>query len=323
MSCWAEPAIPASVPETSGCPICLGFHLKNISAYHGKQLKQCLDCRVCFVLPQPSPASVTAHFAEDRLERDYFEDYRFEADRFEADRSENHHPAGEDHLTSKFETNREEVLSRVAACIQRQKKTGTILDVGCATGIFLAHFFQSPAWHAWGVELSPTAAARASSRGLKVCLGDTRTARFADSLFDVITVLDTFYYFPQPQVELSEFHRVLKGNGLLVLELPWAASRIWRTSAVLGRLLSHTRRPLLESSDHLYYYDPKSISLLLKRTGFRMQAIVPLPGNRQASRFLDAAYKTYSFLSSTAYSASASRLFLGPRFLVVAVKQSP
>jgi hypothetical protein len=135
--------------------------------------------------------------------------------------------------------------------------------------------------------------------------------------------LDTFYYFPQPQSDLSVLRRVLKSDGLLVVELPLATSRIFRTSNWAGRLLSRTRRPLLESSDHLFYYTPKSISLLLRRCGFRIDAIVPLPGNKQESLLQDVLYKIYYLFSRALHFLSGSHIFLAPRFMVVAGKDVP
>ena len=79
-----------------------------------------------FVYPQPSPIDLAAHFGD-------------------ADESSH------DDLESKFETNREELLARVADDIQLRKPPGRIVDVGCATGIFLARFLAD-AWPQWEEE---------------------------------------------------------------------------------------------------------------------------------------------------------------------------
>ncbi|MGA8761254.1 MAG: hypothetical protein WB562_00035, partial [Candidatus Sulfotelmatobacter sp.] len=105
-------------------------------------------------------------------------------------------------------------------------------------------------------------------------------------------------------------------------ELPWAGSRIWRRSRMLRWLLRDRPVPLLESSDHLFYYTPQSISRLLDRSGFRIQAVLALPGNRQETAFRDFLCRAYSFFSALMQIVSRSKCFLGPRFLVVAAKQS-
>jgi len=201
------------------------------------------------------------------------------------------------------------------------KDGGTILDVGCATGLFLAGFLRNPRWQAWGIELSPWTGEQARRNGILVHIGDTHSANFAAGSFDVITVLDAFYYFSHPAWELAEFRRILKREGLLVLELPWANTRIWRRK--LGsKLLSNNHTPLLRSSDHLYYYTPQSVSLLLEKNGFAVETIRPLPANRQERTARDFLGKTYSFLSQMLWRLSASTIFLGPRFMVVARKDS-
>jgi SAM-dependent methyltransferase len=296
MNSFADSALPATA-ETSVCPFCAGLRNKILAEYEGRALRQCFDCGGSYASPPPSSSELAAHFQEEATD----------------DRG----------LKDKFETNREKVLARVAAYVQRRQPRGKILDIGCATGIFLAHFFRRPNWDAWGLELSPLAAEKAAAQGVRVYRGDIHRARFAEHSFDVITVLDAFYYFPEPERELAEFHRVLTHDGLLVLELPWAGSRIWRTSTPLGRMVSGTRRPLLQSSDHLFYFTPKSVVLLLTRCGFHVHAILPLPGNQQAGRLRDLAFRVYSAGSALLHSVSGGRIFLGPRFLVAAAKNPP
>ncbi len=295
MTCAATNPLSAPI-ETCACHLCGSAQLQTVAENDGKRLHKCLHCGVHFVEPQPSPAALTAHFGGSRV-------------------------VGTDELATKFETNRQGVLSRVVSYIQTVKDGGTILDVGCATGLFLAGFLRNPRWQAWGIELSPWTAEKARRNGIPVHIGDTQSAKFEAHSFDVITVLDAFYYFSHPAWELAEFRRILKRDGLLVLELPWANTRIWRRK--LGsRLPKGGRKPLLQSSDHLYYYTPHSVSLLLKKSGFAVEAIRPLPANRQERMARDFLGKTYSFFSQMLWRLSASTIFLGPRFIVVAKKDS-
>jgi SAM-dependent methyltransferase len=246
-------------------------------------------------MPQPSPAALASHFQTGGL-------------------------VTMDDFDGHFEVNRQPVLSRVANYIRSRKDVGTILDVGCATGFFLAGLTKSSKLDAWGVELSLSAAQEARRRSIQVHVGDTRSANFKDKSFDVITVLDAFYYFPNPGSELAEFSRILKEDGFLALELPWANTRVWQRAAIIGKLLNGIRVPLLQSSDHIFYYTPKSVSLLLEQCGFRVQTIRPLPANRQAGWLRDFLWKTYGSISQLLWRLSAGMVFLGPRFLVVGGK---
>jgi SAM-dependent methyltransferase len=250
-----------------------------------------------YVFPQLTGSALAAHFETD--------DVKGEADR-----------------ERRFERNRESVLSRAADYIHHRKSAGDILDVGCATGYFLARFFSGRDWRTWGVDFSPGFAEKAAEKGVRVYCGDISQAQFGGQTFDAITVLDAFYYFQNPKSKLDELRSRLKPDGLLLLDLPLAGSRIWRGTSLLGRLLSGSRLSLLQTSDHLFYYEPKSIARLLQQCGFAVQSIRPLPGNRHAGRLRNALSQCFSRLSVVLDAVSGSRIFLGPRFLVAAVKSA-
>lgn len=276
------------------CPLCSSPEQTTVLQNGEKLLKRCAQCGVRYLSPQPSESDLTAHFENETTDRD--------------------------ELERKFEKNRIDVLKMIAGYIHGRRPEGVILDIGCATGLFLERFFRSDTWQRWAVELCGSAAEKARAKGIRVHHGDILSAPFCSEWFDVITVLDAFCYFPKPQRELAEFRRVLKHDGLLVIETPLATSRIWRASRPLGKLLSWTRCPLLQSSDHLFYFTPKAISLLLERCGFYVQAVVPLPGNRHEHWLRNSAFKSYFLFSLFLHSISGSRILLAPRFLVVAGK---
>ena len=281
----ATPGSSLSVP----CRICGGSRREVLAIETRRVLYRCTECGTSFVHPQPGDGELTEHFQEETNHGHSF----------------------------RLQTSRESVLARVARCIEDRKPLGgIILDVGCATGFFLSRFFRAPQWRLCGVELSRHRAEIAAQQGVQVYCGDIHQAQLADGSIDVITVLDTFYYFADPQRELLEFERILKKDGLLLLELPSASWRIWR--------LTHSRsasngNSLLARSDHLFYYTPRSISRLLERCGLEVQAIVPLPANRQDTWMRNALYRALCLL------AQALRLLFGshtlsPRFAVIARK---
>ena len=277
------------------CPLCLHSKITRLATFEERSLWKCDGCDLRFVFPQPSPSTFSAHFRDDDV-------------------------SGVPEQSIRFEKNRDNVLARVAEYIQRRKKSGDILDVGCATGYFLNRFFPKKNWRAWGVELSRDFAQRASEQGITVYCGDVSQMPSEHS-FDVITILDAFYYFRDPHSTLRHLHDQLKPGGLLILELPVAGSRIWRGTSTAGRLLSGTRHSLLQLSDHLFYYGPKPIRLLLEQCGYEIQSIEPLPGNWHP-RFLRRNFnRAFSCLSSGLNVLSRSRIFLGPRFLVAAVRK--
>jgi len=212
---------------------------------------------------------------------------------------------------------RHHVLSELSSYIHRILPAGgSILDVGCAVGYFLGSFFSS-GWNRHGVELSAPRAERARSRGIDTYVGDTRSARYKSAAFDVITVLDTLYYFPDPCRELREFSRILKPGGWLLIEAPLAQTRLWRLKWCRGKFET-TALGSPVPGDHLYFFTPESLSRALLQCGFSVYDVLPLPADDSGDGLRKFLYRAYSACSSAVWRASRRRIQLAPRFLIVA-----
>ena len=95
-------------------------------------------------------------------------------------------------------------------------KQPRVLDIGCATGLFL-EVARADGWQTWGVELSSWAAKRAQSKGLTVHEGTLEEASYPDSFFTVVTMWDVIEHLADPVKTLAEVHRIMSPGGLLVL----------------------------------------------------------------------------------------------------------
>lgn len=101
-----------------------------------------------------------------------------------------------------------------------KKRMGRILDIGCATGVFLNEM-KSHGWDAYGVEPSSYAAGVAVERsGLNVFNGYLDEVDFEDHFFDVITLWDVFEHLADPNEALRIIKRILKPDGSLVITMP-------------------------------------------------------------------------------------------------------
>ena len=98
--------------------------------------------------------------------------------------------------------------------------SGRILDVGCATGVFL-HEMAKAGWSVTGVEPNERAAAYAQHRfGLPVHTETLRRAQLPDESFDVVTFWDVLEHVHTPWQDLVEAERLLVDGGLLVIRVP-------------------------------------------------------------------------------------------------------
>lgn len=137
-----------------------------------------------------------------------------------------------------------------------------LLDVGCERGYFLE--LASRDFSVSGVEADVNTSAYARSRGLDVFTGTLHEAHYPGESFDVVTAFHFLEHVDQPLAELREMFRVLRPGGLLVVETPNIRT-IW------FHLLRSRWRQFIW--DHYYFFDPQTISLLLREAGFTKPVI--------------------------------------------------
>ena len=174
-----------------------------------------------------------------------------------------------------FDSYRRRTLEREARTIQQLKRPGKLLDIGCATGTFLGHF-RAPPWRLHGVEPAPVGAELARTRaGADVFCGTLREAVYPSKYFDVVTVLDAFFYFPAPLRELGEIRRILKDDGLLAIEIPGFRYRKVRDRGLICYLADGRWSRISPRNPDLYYFSPATLKALLDNAGFRIRQVIP------------------------------------------------
>jgi 2-polyprenyl-3-methyl-5-hydroxy-6-metoxy-1,4-benzoquinol methylase len=155
--------------------------------------------------------------------------------------------------------------------LESLKGKGRLLDIGCGVGIF-AKMAQQRGWETHGVDISEEAVEIARSRaGVHAIAGTLTEARFPDRFFDVITLLDVFEHFPNPTVELEEIGRILKDDGLILLNTPNEKALLRLIAHALHRLTfgwwTYPIRKLFHCY-HLYYYSLDTLSAILRKHGY-------------------------------------------------------
>jgi len=149
--------------------------------------------------------------------------------------------------------------------------SGSLLDVGCATGSFLS-LAQSRGWECRGVEVSAFAAAQARERtGCEIFCGKLEDAPFEAGSFDVITMWDLLEHLPDPLLGLERARRLLKPSGLLLVNTPNENSLLRRVARLLyrgsgGRITAPVNR--LYHRYHLHYFAAETLTVLYRRAGF-------------------------------------------------------
>lgn len=95
---------------------------------------------------------------------------------------------------------------------------------------------------------------------IRVIAGRLEEAPFAAGRFDVITMFDVLEHVPSPKTFLAKARRLLVPGGRLVIETPNMAGWLPR---VMGK-----RHPWVRPPEHLTYFTPPTLRLLLEQCGF-------------------------------------------------------
>ncbi len=157
--------------------------------------------------------------------------------------------------------------------VERFRKGGRLLDVGCGVGVFLG-VAKSRGWDVTGVDVSDFASRYAREKlGFDARTGKLHEVGLPEKSFDVITLWDVFEHFPDPVRQLGEVRRLLKDDGVILLDTPnergllreisrWAYKLSGGTVQYPARKLHHVY--------HLFYYSPDTLTRMLTKAGFEI-----------------------------------------------------
>ena len=149
--------------------------------------------------------------------------------------------------------------------IKLYKGGGKLLDIGCNIGLFLKEA-QSKGFCTTGIEVNKDCAAYGQEVfKLKIIPDSLENIGFEKDKFDVVTLFDVLEHIPDLKIFINEVRRILRVNGLLVLQLPNIESSMAK--------ITKSKWPWLSAPDHLYHFTPKTIIQFLEANGFSIKEI--------------------------------------------------
>jgi 2-polyprenyl-3-methyl-5-hydroxy-6-metoxy-1,4-benzoquinol methylase len=138
-----------------------------------------------------------------------------------------------------------------------------ILDVGCATGDFIA--FAKEYFDMWGVDISEYAVAVAKRDNpdisSQISCQSAEHLRFPDEFFDAIVLWDVLEHLRSPLSTFSDLVRFLKTGGMMAFSTPNIGAPIAR---LMGRYW-----PLMTVPEHLHFFDRHTIELFNAKVGLK------------------------------------------------------
>lgn len=142
---------------------------------------------------------------------------------------------------------------------EKFKQTNKILDVGCGPGLFLLEA-KKRGWEVYGTEFTDQQIEYLNSKGIKTSQGKLKKESFASESFDVIISSEVLEHINNPIEELTLFNSFLRKGGLTYITTP--------NFNAIERYLLKGKYNVIDYPEHLCYYTPKTIDLLLSRCGF-------------------------------------------------------
>jgi 2-polyprenyl-3-methyl-5-hydroxy-6-metoxy-1,4-benzoquinol methylase len=222
--------------EHIDCPICGPGNQAHLFEVDGWNIVRCVSCRLAMVNPRRRQAIKI--YQDDSYFKDptYYYDY------------EGNKRAYQKGFRSKLE-----LISKY--CPQR----GKLLDVGAAYGFFMEEAMRY-GFQPFGVELSRGAAEHAASYGTvyNQPLSEVNT----EHRFAAVAFIDSLEHFDEPLNGLRKGWELLQDGGIVAVMVPNIDSWFAR--------MTQSNWHLLLPEEHLFYFTPGSLRLMLEKAGFEV-----------------------------------------------------
>lgn len=215
------------------CEVCRSEAVAPWTEVAGYVHYRCGRCQHLYVYPRPSPDEVEKHYRDAHF----------------YDKAESEEPRLAEDARSRVR-----MLSTLA---ERYGLEKCLLDVGCASGIFLQQAREAD-WNVEGIELSPALADRARGRGLTVRTGWLVRAQ-GRVAFPVVTAWEVIEHAVDPGGFLDKLSSYVRVGGLLAISTP--------LSTGLPARLLRSRFPMLCPPEHLSLFSRRSLQMLAGRYG--------------------------------------------------------
>jgi 2-polyprenyl-3-methyl-5-hydroxy-6-metoxy-1,4-benzoquinol methylase len=150
--------------------------------------------------------------------------------------------------------------TRELGFVKQKKRSGRLLDVGCAWGGLL-YLAREQGFEPYGVEIArPNAQFATEQLQLNVYCGQLADARFPTAHFDAVIAVHMLEHAPNPKDVIREIHRILKQDGVFVVIVPNFASYLREK---LGE-----QWLWLTPDDHYSHFTPEVLQREMARIGF-------------------------------------------------------
>ena len=142
--------------------------------------------------------------------------------------------------------------------IQSSKGSGSLLDIGCSSGLFLSIASQR-GFTCYGVEPNSMESSYAIDQGINI-LGKTVSDISRNQRFDVITMWDVLEHIDSPSDFIFTLKKYLNPGGIVFVQIPTCDS-------IAARIM-RDKCNMFDGIEHLTLFSKKSLDLCFSNSGF-------------------------------------------------------
>ena len=221
--------------EKRNCPACCANDERELFCKSGGSYVACNKCSMIYLNPV---------FKDDVLEEYYRSNHQLQGEAVSND-------------IKFYSTLYSKGLNLITESFQ---ELGSILDVGCSTGIFL-DIAKSNGWETFGLELNKKEAESARLKNHLIKEEMIGSVRF-DKKFSAITLWDVFEHIKDGFQFLNDAKKLLKEDGIVFIQSP--------SRDALAAKIMQSECNMFDGLEHVNLYGIESLTILAKSAGFKI-----------------------------------------------------
>ena len=161
-----------------------------------------------------------------------------------------------------YKINHTQKFTRIADTINKTVKKGPVLEVGAGFGLLSHILSQNKNYHIEVVEPNLPLHFIQNTNKIQIHKKTYQDFLFQNKKrYDTVILLDVLEHFENPDKILRQTKTILNENGNIVLQFP-------NYKSFIARICRNWSWWMVE--DHKYHFSPSSITLLLKKEGFKI-----------------------------------------------------
>lgn len=177
-----------------------------------------------------------------------------------------------------------------------------LLDIGCSYGHMMEIFQDKGKYDVYGLEINKVLRDQLTKRGFKVF---ESLKEIREMNYDVVTMIDSLYYFESPVEIIKDIRKHLKDDGLLLVRV---INRAWLINLYVKLGM---RIPYILMGDAKVAFTHKAMNELMRSNGFIIERVIVSEAGKIHSSFIKRVfYKLTELVSRVGFLVSPGLIYV-------------